>query len=274
MNKKRNRIIVMVDLSKGSENLVDFSFSFSDIIKAKIIFAHQVTGMFPTMANKELRDKIYQNEIDEAKKKLSKLANGRVYEHDSFMVSEKPILTILTEIQSSYYTDWVIGGLKQSSLLKQFLFGSTLIKIIDNSNLLTVAVPINNTMAIPKKIVVAVTQKYLINESYLTKVLLAFQETITDVEFFSILNEEEEEEIVRNHLLQFQNKYSIYNPKTILIKGSVKYKELKKHLENNEHAFLILQEGSRSLMDEFFRKYMINEIIHTGTIPLIVLPNE
>lgn len=102
MIKKRIRIVVIVDLYQDSENLVDFGFHLSDMINAKIIFVHQVIGMFPSMTEKEFRDKIYQNEIDEAKQKLSALVKGRVYGHDSFIVSEKPILTILTEMQSSY----------------------------------------------------------------------------------------------------------------------------------------------------------------------------
>ena len=131
MNKKRIRIVVIVDLSAGSEHLVDFGLYLSKMINAKILFVHQVIGMFPAMTEKEYRDKFYQAEIDDAKNKLSELVNGRVYGNEHFVVSEKPILSILSEMKSDYYSDWVVGGMKESSLLKRILIGSTFIKIIE-----------------------------------------------------------------------------------------------------------------------------------------------
>ncbi len=274
MNKKRIRIVVIVDLSAGSEHLVDFGLYLSKMINAKILFVHQVIGMFPAMTEKEYRDKFYQAEIDDAKNKLSELVNGRVYGNEHFVVSEKPILSILSEMKSDYYSDWVVGGMKESSLLKRILIGSTFIKIIDNSDLLTVAVPISRPVTIPNKTLIAVTHEYVVNESYLTHVLSAFKDVILEVQFFSIVKEEKDAELERSNLLNLQNKFSKYNPQTILLKGTDKYKDLKKHLENSENTFLILQEGSRSFIDDIFRRYMINEIIHTGNIKLIVLPNE
>jgi len=274
MNKKINRIIVLVDLSNGAEHLVDFCCNLADRINAKILFVHQVIGMFPAMTMQEDRDKIYQNEISDAQQRLNALVKGRVYGRESFIINEKPILATLSEIQSSYYTDWVVGGMKESSLMKKLLLGSTLIKVINNTNLLTIAVPITFAITFPQKILIAVTHKFAINEPVLTKVLAAFEAKITDIEFFSILIDEEEEEIATKNLLQLQQKYAMYQPQMRLLKKADKFTELKKHIANSGQAFLILQEGSRSLVDELLRKYLINEIIYSGNIPLIVLPNE
>ncbi|WP_194778316.1 universal stress protein [Pararhodonellum marinum] len=274
MIEKRIRIVVIVDLSVGSEHLVDFGFNLSGMIKANILFVHQVLGVFPAMTGKEQRDKIYQNEIQEAKDKLRKLVRGRVIGNESFIVSEKPILTTLNEIKSSYYKDWVVGGLKVNNLFKRILFGSTFIKVINYSSFLTVAVPISNAVSIPKKILVAVTPKYSLNEAELENLISEFHENIKVVEFLTIIEDGDDKEIAINHLTKLQNKYSKYSPNIVVLKGGDKYIQLKKHLENNEQAFLILQEGSRSFIDHLLRKYMINDIIHAGNIPLIVLPNE
>ncbi|MDR7129726.1 nucleotide-binding universal stress UspA family protein [Algoriphagus sp. 4150] len=272
MNKKRNRIILIVDLSDGSNHLVDFGFHLSTMINAEIVVVHQVIKMFPTMTEKAYRDMIFQIEIDEAKAKLRELTQGR--RHESIIVSSDPILDILAEMQSSHYTDWVVGGLKKSSLMKRIFFGSTFIKIINNTNLLTVAVPISNVISVPEKILVAVTHKYSLNEFHLKNLLSNFKEKAKKVEFFTILNEGEDEETAREYLLQLQGKYSMCDPTIVLLKGGDKYNELKKFVEQSGHSFLVLQEGSRSLIDELFRKYMVNELIHAGDIPLIVLPNE
>jgi len=270
----RNRIIVIVDLSPGSENLIEFGIQLSKLVNAKLVFVHEVIGMFPALTDKESRAQFYQIEIGKAKQKLIDLVQVEDFDEDKFVVSHKPVLSILDEMRSSFYYDWVVGGLKDSSLLKRILFGSTFIKIINNSDLLTIAVPMNNPVAIPKKIVIAVAPKYAINESHLLNVLSAFQAEIKEVEFLSILDEHEDDKLASNHLLQLQEKYLQHNSKIKILKGADKYSTLKAYIAQAEHSFLILQEGSRSIIDEFFRKYMINEIIHTGKIPLIVLPNE
>jgi len=269
--KKRNRIIVLVDLSDYSEKLIDFSFHLAEKINARVVFVHQIPRVAPALASKKVRDEIYRNETNEATQRLRELAKGRIHSNESFIVGPKPVLSMLTEIQSSYFTDWVVGGLKESNLVKRMILGSTLITIINDSDLLTVALPVSDSVSIPKKLTVAVTHKYSLNELQLSTILSSLYEQIKEIEFFTILQEGEDEEIARNYLLNLQSKYSSYNTSILLLKGVDKYDELKKHVEQSEDTFLVLQEGSRSFSDELFRKYMTNELIHTGNIPLIVL---
>ena len=40
---------------------------------------------------------------------------------------------------------------------------------------------------------------------------------------------------------------------------------------NTENSFVVLQEGSCTLLDELFRKYQTTELIHTGNSPLVIL---
>ncbi len=72
---KRIRIIVLVDLSGYSENLIDFAFSLSNIISAKVIFVHQIAAVAPRLADQESRAEIIRTEKEEANSKLWK-SNG------------------------------------------------------------------------------------------------------------------------------------------------------------------------------------------------------
>ena len=55
----RNRIIVLVEFSEYSENLVNFAFSISEIIKAKVVLVHKISGVTPAMADEGVRDGWY-----------------------------------------------------------------------------------------------------------------------------------------------------------------------------------------------------------------------
>jgi nucleotide-binding universal stress UspA family protein len=268
---KRNRIIVLIDLSEYSENLINFAFSFSECINAKVIFVHQILGMTPAFSDQESRDEIIRKETAEASAKLRKLAKGRIYGDDSFNVSQKHVLTTLSELKADLYTDWVFVGLKKTGLLKRLLIGSTTLSIIDESDLLTVAVPVRMPILVPKKLIVGVTHQFPLNKHQFNIVLSNLDGQITEVKFFTILQDGEDEEEARQHLTSLQREYAAYNSRIFLSKGEDEFDALKNYVEQAEHPFLVLQQGSRSLMDEIFRKYMINELVYSGQIPLIIL---
>lgn len=268
---KRNRIITMIDFSEGSDNLVEFTFKLASKIKAKIVFIHQIAGMVPAFADQSSKNQIHKLEIEEAVEKIKNLTENRIYDRESIIASPKSIPSILEDLKSNHFMDWVIGGLKKNSLIKQIIFGSTLVKVLEYSDLITLTIPIDKQVFIPVKLFIAVTNNYLLNELQLSTVLSGLKSSVEEVSFFTILLEDDSEENAKKYLEELQNKYDEYNPITTIFKNNNFLIESKKLIQNSENSFLVLQEGSRTLMDEFFRKYQTTEIILTGIIPLIIL---
>ncbi len=269
---KINRIIVLIDFSEYSENLINFAFSISKIINAKVVFVHKISGIAPAIIDHEIKDQIIKIETKEAHINLKKLAKGRLYSNDSFYVSKKPILTILKELKNDHYHDWVFAGLKGTGALKRLFIGSTTISIIDESDLLTVAVPAQSEILLPKKLLVGVSpKKYPLNKHQLNLVLSSLKGLINELEFFTILKDDDDEVKANDQLLELQAEYQSHNPVIQLYKGNNALALLKKRVEHTENSFLALQQGSRSLADKLFRKFMINELVYSGKTPLIVL---
>ena len=268
---KRNRIIVLVDLSDYSENLIDFAFSLSNIIYAKVIFVHQVSGMAPAMANHNSRAEIIRTEKEEASSRLWKLTKKVAYSADSLHVSEKPILDTLEELKEDHYFDWVLAGLKGSDILKRLFIGSTALSVVNDSDLMTIAIPVQKSIAVPKKLLVGVNQKYEMNKLQFTAILSALAGQVEKVEFFTILNDDEDEQRAHQYLNHLHDEFKAYNSSTLLFKGKDVFTDLKHHVDQTKDAFLVLQQGSRSLQDYILRKFMINELVYTGLTPLIVL---
>lgn len=268
---KRNRIILLLDFSEYSENLISFTFEFSEIINAKVIFMHQIRGMAPAMADRDVRKEVIKAEINEAHSRLRKLAKGRIYSEESFLVSDMPILSMIKEIKSEAYFDWVIAGLKGTGAMKRLFMGSTTLSIIDDSDLLAVAVPARKPIAMSNRLMVGVSPKYPLNKSQFTVMLSAMKEQITQLEFFTVLKEEDDETKARDHLQKIQAEYKAFKPKVKLFKGEDALGLLHKRMQLIEGCFLVLQQGSRTLTDRLFRKFMINELVYRGQTPLIVL---
>lgn len=262
---------MLIDFSEYSENLIDFAFNFSEIIGAKVVFVHRIFGMVPRMADPETKAEMVKSEIEEAQINLRKLARGRIYGDDSFYVSQKPVLTILNELANEYYFDWVFAGLKSTGILKRLFIGSTTISIIDESNLLSVAVPIRNPISVPKKLMIGINSKYPINKDQLSWLLSSLNPQIKEIEFFTILKDDENETRASDYLSRFQTEYEAHQPTIRLYKGENGFDLLKERVELTRKSFLVLQQGSRSLTDQLFRKFMINELVYSAKTPLIVL---
>ncbi|WPP52024.1 universal stress protein [Catalinimonas niigatensis] len=267
----RNRIILLIDFSEYSENLTDFAFTISEIINAKVVFAHQISGIAPGMADRETKDEIVKAELQEVYSKLLKLAKRRVYSEDSFYVSQKSILTILKELTSKDYFDWVFAGLKGTGVLKSLFIGSTILSIINKSDLLTMVVPARSQISVPEKLMVGVNPKYSMNKHQFGVVLDALRCQIKTLEFFTVLKVDADEEKAKNHLLGLQTEYEVHKPGIQLYKGNRAFDFLKDRVELTENSFLVLQQRSRSISDKLFRKFMINELVYGGQTPLTVL---
>lgn len=266
-----NRITVLIDFSEHSKNLVNFAFGFSESIKAKVIFVHQFTTMVPGMTDQNTRDEIMRAIKEEAYAKLWKLVKSKVESEDSIQVSPKPILTILNELKDDHYFDWVLAGLKGTGTLKRLFIGSTTVSIIDNSDLLTIAVPINRAISVPRKLLVGVNPQFPLNKYQFSTILMALAGKVQEVDFFSILKDGENEDKAKDYLMKLREEYDAYNSRISLFKGEDAFNGLKAYLEKTPDSFLVLQQGSRSLKDKLFRKFMINELVYSGQTPLIVI---
>lgn len=268
--KKRNRIIVLIDFSKNTGNLIDFAYKVAKLNNSKVIFVHQVAGIVPALADEASRIEILNYEIEEARVSLNHLSKGRIKDED-FTVSHKPLLSTLQDLQNENYSDWVLTGLKRTKPLKRLLIGSTILKIIDESSLLTLAVPVYKDLSVPHKLHIGVTALYPLNKFQLENVLLSFKDHVTQVEFFTLLKEDEDEAASREYLLELQQEYETYKPGIELYKGKEAHEQLKTSMTNTEDSFLVLQQGSRSLTDKLFRSFMINDLVYDAQTPLIVL---
>lgn len=267
----KNRIIALIDLSKGSNHLVVFAMRLSKIVGADLVFVNRISTTIPSYADLQSREDYLEMEKNSVIKELHELTKGMNLKDNNFMVSTKPIMSILEDMQSKSYCDWVVSGLKPSGLLKRFLIGTTPLKLINESRNLTISVPTSTFTSVPKKLIVGVSPNYPINQVQFENLLQSLKGYVESIEFFSILSKEEEKSKVKVYYDELKDRYKEYNISTLISQGEDKFKTIIDHVGKSENSFLVLQQGSRNLEDQLFRKFMINEIVYSAQTPLIVL---
>ena len=268
---RKNRIITLIDFSDNSETLIKFSAEFSGIIDATVVFVHKVPGLSPAMADADIKKQIIELEKEEAQDQLKALTKKHFFRDGEFLVSEKPILTILEELKNEHYFDWAFVGLQGKGLLKKIFLGSTTLNVIEGSELLTVAIPIQKEIFIPQKLIVAVYYKFPINIAQFNFLLSNLSEQIKEIEFISVITENDDEDESIKYLLHLTLMYSEFHAEMNPFRGEDAFSEITDHMAVNSDVFLVVQQGSRTLSDRLFRKFLINDLVYSNSIPLIVL---
>jgi nucleotide-binding universal stress UspA family protein len=267
---KKNRIIVLIDFSKYTDILLKSTQLFAEILKADILFVHQVAGVMPAMANAESREKLGEIEKQEALMKLNMIVDDTLYTRATFQVSDKNILTILEELADEDYFDWVFAGVKGAGILRQIFIGSTTLNVIDNTQLLTVAIPLKKDIIIPKKLIIAANYKFPFQYEQLRYVLDALSGTVEEIEFITVVKEENETSY-QAYLDEVLELFKTYHPSSRTFISDDPFSEIRHYILHRKDTYLVVQQGSRSFVDTLFRKFMINELVYAGSIPLIVI---
>ena len=76
------------------------------------------------------------------------------------------------------------------------------------------------------------------------------------------------------YLRVLQEKYNEKVPSGYSIfKGANVFNEIRRNVQVNSDTTLVVQKGSRSLTDQLFHKFLINQPVNDGSLPLVIMPS-
>lgn len=271
----KKRFIVLIDFSAHSENLIKTANDWSKQVNAELLLVHETAVLAPVLVDNKGRTEIAQQINTEALGKLIKLAKKNIAPHlkISYDVSENLLLTTLEKYLAEPYDNLIMLGLKGTGLLKKIFLGSVASHIIDKSSNIVVAMPKEISSFSHEKVFVAITEKHPLNILALNNLLKYFDEKTTELCFFQLAKPSETARPIERHLKELTKLYEDqFNTSYTVYEGNSSFSDIKKVINNTTNEILIVQKGSRHLTDQFFRKFLINELVYEGQTPLIVLP--
>lgn len=277
----KNRLITLIDFSIYSHALAELAVRWGRIASAQLVFVHEVPGLVPSMADTSSKDEIVKNEKEEALEKLRRFTATETYEIDvRFVVTGSHLLTTINELLSEGFNDTILVGIKGTGMLKQMLIGNTASMVIDEINRTVVAVPdklcaVPNEFCnlVPKRLVVSLNYKFPLNEEALNDFLNQYNNATQEIEFISSIDNDEKEDKAKDYLNKLSDKYSMNLKSSYRVFiGKKHFEQIKNYVQSSPNTVLIVQKGSRNLTDLLFRKFLINEVIHDGSLPMVVLP--
>lgn len=271
----KKRFIVLIDFSKYSANLIRYAADWCAQIDAELLLIHQTTVLSPALADYQAKQEITQHTNNKSMTELKKLAREIIPStiKISFWVSESHLNTIIPAMLTEAFEHLVFIGIKEAGLLKQIFLGSTAVDIIDHTKNIVIAMPKEISRFSHKKIFIAVAEKHPLNREELNKFLNFIDPQGTELTFFYLAKPSEETENIKKYLIELSQSYAgHYDSSYSVFEGNHPFEDIKEVINDKIDEILVIQKGSRFLNDQYFRKFLINELIYHGQTPMVVLP--
>lgn len=271
----KDRFIILVDLSSDSGHLISFAYDWSKTIGADMLLVHNTVVMLPALTPYESKKKLTKIANREALDQLRRLAQTVLPNVMSvgFFASEKPLVQQMKTLLRGPFNNLVFLGLTKKGLLEKLFIGSEAVKVIDGIDNLIVAVPLNPECCSPDTIHVAVQKNNPLNIIDFNKFLNFRKASIKDIVFFSVIEPGEDWNDAEKYLRDLTQLYSDrYGAAYEMYKTQSGFQDLKRIILSKKDDFIVVQRGSRMFLDQIFRKFLINDLVYEGNIPLVVLP--
>ena len=270
--EKRSKVYVLIDFSDYTESTLRLVKAWVNRREVEIKVLHELDLHLPTMANHELRLKLAYDRKRELVNRWYKLSEEIFSSADalSFELLESPVLDYLKDIDQE---SLIFMGLKGGGILKQIFLGSMVSQVIESLNQITIAVPRTFSKDDFDTLVVTAHPKFGFNETAFRQLTAFLPSAVKCIHWISIARAGDDEESLYDYLkLLSANQGHGLETKISVFMGEDVFSKVKNFLIGNGHQMLLIQKGGRTFQDRIFRKFLVNDLVFDGSIPLIVLP--
>lgn len=271
----KNRFIILVDFSPYSEHLIHFACEWGSRVNAEILLLHKTAVISPVMAPHESKLQLARIAKRDAMEKLQRCTETVLPKGASVkrLVTERKLVHQLQALLREPCNNLVFLGLKGTGLLKKIFIGSEAVNVIDSIDNLVIAMPRNAECCSRESIHVAVQKNYPLNIIDFDKFLNFAGEQIKKIVFFSVITPDDDLDSTERYLRDLAEFYADKRDVSHeLYQGKNAFEDLKRIISKRTNEFIVVQRGSRMFLDQMFRKYLINELVYEGNIPLVILP--
>lgn len=270
------RFIVLIDLSEYSPGLLRFAHSWSARCNASMLLVHQTHSMTPAMLEAADARSIEEITNANALERLQAftrdtLANSAGIE---FIVTEREITDVLRDLLKDPYNHLLLLGLKGTGTLKKIFIGSVAVDVINELDSITIAIPKGIDRYALTKVHVGVQLENKIDLNDLDRLLELMGPSVKHITFFSVNKAGEESHALINYLASLSERYNASEGRSStyeLYENDKVFDDIKQFMSTAGDEILVVQRGGRMFLDLVFRKFLINELIYDGKIPLAVL---
>lgn len=264
----------LVDFSEYTPVLLKAASNWADANGAHVFLVHRVEVALPALADLQSRESVLTEAQKHAERKMRELAAEYISKSVvvNYLTTQLPLTDFFNSMPINPQIDMVLAGLKGAGILKQIFLGTTTARLIEEVNAPLIALPRDANLASHDKLFVGAHYASPINQESFSRVLSFFPK-VKKLDFITVFTPADDPDKAHDYLENLAEAYKQdYETALCEFEGRDAFKELKTKLAGVDYGFLVIQKGSRTLTDRLFRRFMVNDLVFDGSIPLIVLP--
>ncbi len=268
------RLLVLVDFSEFSANLLRYAADWHQQTGAEVVLIHQTSATVPFLADAADRDVVIEHARQEALSALQALAQAAIPEMAvQYAIVRESLPTALARWLQQPGEYLILLGLKGTGPLRKFFIGSTAIEVIEQVAHTVVALPKNLRTFHVRQLHVAVSLQYPLNILTLYRLLAFVPPELRALHFFSVVRPGEDARAVDRYLQGLQELFAPHaTVSTEKFYDADVAPRIKQLVGTTADSLLVVQKGSRLLTDHFFRRLLINDLVYEGETPMVILP--
>jgi hypothetical protein len=270
----KKRFILLIDLTEQSKALLRIANTWAMEVGAELLVVNQVFSVAPGMGEGEIRNEIKQQERRTALTQLTDFTRETLGDDTApvkFYVTTGSLELAIHKLHLSEMSDFIWVGMKSKNWLERIFMQSTAIRITADVKKTIIALPDGYKGTDFDHLYVAVSPKYPLNEDAFRKLLSIATSIGKKVTVFSVLKSNEPDEEVKSYLKSLGDLYSQTQAiSSETVRNDDALSGIRAYMEQKE-GILVVQKGTRTLAD-FFRKYVVDDLLHLSEIPLVILP--
>ena len=273
----KQRSIVLVDFSECSASALKFAYQWSLNTGAELLVLHQLQIGSPGFTSIESEKAILESEKEAATSKMKAFLDINLNEKKKpqLLISSLSLPNQIDELsKDSNLKNIIFIGLKGTGVLKRIFIGSEAIRVIENTRNMVIAIPKDCKIQSIDKLNIAVSEDFNLNLLELNFFLKQFNKPLPELEFFNFSNSGTTTKKIEDLFASLKDIYEddFRTSCTAYKFSGNKMTGIKELVEGQENQLILVQKGSRYFTDYIFRKFLINELVYDGKIPLVVLP--
>lgn len=272
----KKRFIIIIDDLKHAQSLVQYAAEWALQETAELLILYETIPILPSLAERDDRDAIIKStnkkDLEEIQTAFQSCLPKAL--KVNYQVDELPLVITLQQLVSEDYEDLIFIGIKKVGWLEQLFLGSKAIHVIEKIPHVVVALPEEVNKYVHEKVYVAVSTQQPINIIELNHLLKFIQSANTEIIFFYFAKKDEDTKAEEKYLKELKELFADrFSTSYVIYEGKNPFEDIKKVINDKIDEILVVQKGSRLLMDRLFRKFLVNKLVLEGQTPLVVLPS-
>lgn len=267
-------LYVLLDFSDYASAELRLAKSWAESKGLEVKVLHQPDFFAPSMATKQQRLRLEYEQIREINHRWLRLKD-EIFGPETSPGFEivKTSLDKYLESEMTKMPGIIIMGLKGGGKLKQIFLGSMVTELVEKLNAYITAVPKTLTVFEPKELVVSVSPHYTFNYEGFATFLPLLPSSIKITHWISVVENPEDEKVLLQHLKLLSEKIKSHmENKFTVFCGEEVFEKVKTFISSEKGQFLVVQKGGRTFKDKLFRRFLINDLVYDGSVPLVIIP--